>query len=274
MAARTHGAARARERAHAPARRAAPAAARIALGPRREAVLLPRPARRGVAVRSLPRPEPAARLPLHVRTRLGRGLPELLPGVRPRRRRTRAPGAPRRELHGGVTRPPGEARSLQAAHGLALPVGLVLRKRLQPRLCRLVHPAGSRAGRRRLQLPRGERSGRGPARHQRVLQGRRRRRLPHLLDLRPGRRTDDRRLLLARLRAQGTRRRRARVHDELAAPPRSLRTRLCRRRGSWIRAAGWREGPCREVTSSTWRYTRASDPQPCVPDQDGTLGPK
>ena len=63
------------------------------------------PRRQGDARRSLRRPQPVGGLPLHVRTGLAGGLPELLVRVRPFRRRASAPGSSRR--HGGeVSRAP------------------------------------------------------------------------------------------------------------------------------------------------------------------------
>ena len=171
---------------HPAARRVEPAAPGASLGEGREGIRLRRPGRRGDAGRSLRPPEPAHRLPLHVRPGLGRGLQVMLLPCRPLRARRRPSGATRRDPGHGLTRAAGEDRGVQGAHGLAVQVGVVASQRLQPGL-----PGDLRTGRRGrreglLQLCRdGVPDDRGPG-DQRVLQGRRGRRLSHLLVLRAG----------------------------------------------------------------------------------------
>src|SRR3984885_5577851 len=75
--------------------------------------------------------QPTGYLPLHVRTRLAGGLPELLVRVRPYRGRDSASGGPRRDDGDGLTRASGQNRGVQEAHGLALQVGVLLRQRFQ-----------------------------------------------------------------------------------------------------------------------------------------------
>ena len=117
-----------------------------------------------------------------------------------------APAAPRRHPAGGLAGAACADRGLQAAHGLALQVGVVLRKRLQPRLPRVVHPGRNGAGRGVLQLHNDRVPERGGARPQRVLQGPERRGLSHLLHLCARARHAGRRLQLSRPCAQGPRR--------------------------------------------------------------------
>ena len=119
--------------------------------------------------------EPAARLPLHVRSGLEGGMPQLLVLGRQLQRHRRAPEAPRRDAGRGVAGAAREARGLQAAPGLELQVGVVARQRLQPRLPRLLHARGAEGGLLQLRGP-GVRGQRGSGR-QRVRQGRCRRRL-------------------------------------------------------------------------------------------------
>ena len=101
----------------------------------------------GVPRRPLRRALAAARLPLHVRARLHRRVSVLLGDRRRLLRLGRAPGQPRRRVHGGVAGPAGEAAGLQAADGLELSVGVFVRERLQLRLPRDRTPSrnGSRA---------------------------------------------------------------------------------------------------------------------------------
>ena len=58
--------------------------------------------------------------------------------------RAAASRAPRRVLCRGLARAAGEDRAVQAAHGLARQVGVVVRQRLQLRLPRVVHARGDR----------------------------------------------------------------------------------------------------------------------------------
>ena len=67
------------------------------------------------AARPVRRPRPAARVPLHVRPRLGRGLPELFVLGRQLRRRRRAPRPPRCHLRLRLPRAVREARRLPEA---------------------------------------------------------------------------------------------------------------------------------------------------------------
>jgi hypothetical protein len=63
----------------------------------------------------------------HVRSRLQRRLPVLLGDRRRVRRRRSAPRQPRCDALGHLPRPARQAAGLQAAHGLDLPLGLLLR---------------------------------------------------------------------------------------------------------------------------------------------------
>ena len=156
--------------------------------------------------RPVRRAEPARRLPLHARPGLGPHLRRVRVPVRPRGcgadafracrplLRRRLPGAARRD------------RARQAAHGMALPVGVIAGQRLQLRFRRVVQAGAGRARRGRVQLRHHLLRRRGPPRHLGLRQGRGRERLPHLLDLCPRRRTAGRRLQLARPDAQGPQR--------------------------------------------------------------------
>ena len=96
--------------------------------------------------RPVPRALAAARLPLHVRARVHGGLPVLL-GDRGRLQRLRRPPRqPRRHALRGVAGAAGEAAGVQAADGLELPVGVVVRQRLQLRLPRVASPRSSSGG--------------------------------------------------------------------------------------------------------------------------------
>ena len=107
-----------------------------------------------LAGRPLPRPLAAPRLPLHVRARLHGRLPVLL-GDRGRLRRLRRPPREsRRHALRGVAGAAREAAGVQAADGLELPVGVVVRKRLQLRLPGGVHRGAAAVGNHRVQLPR------------------------------------------------------------------------------------------------------------------------
>ena len=112
---------------------------------------------------------------LHARPGLGAGLQELLLHGRPHRRHARAPGAARHRLRRRLARAAGRDRALPPAHGLEVPLGVLARHRLQPRLPRQLHRRrdGERQG--RLQFRR-QAAGRGDARRQRLLEGRRGRR--------------------------------------------------------------------------------------------------
>ncbi len=112
-----------------------------------------------VARRPLRRQLAAARLPLHVRPRLGRGLPELLLADGPRRDPAGPSRAPRRQLRRRLARTAGEAARVPLADGVDVPVGVVVRARLQLRLQGLLDRRAAAAG---VQLHAGARSG-GPA---------------------------------------------------------------------------------------------------------------
>ena len=112
---------------------------------------------------SLPRALAAPHLSLHVRARLQGGLPVLL-GDRGRVQRVRRPPRqPRRHADGGVAGAAREAAGVQAAHGVDVPLGVVVSQRLQRRLQRLVH-RGAAARRPPLQLPAREAAGDRPGR--------------------------------------------------------------------------------------------------------------
>ncbi len=72
------------------------------------------------------------------------GLRRLLFPLRPCRRRQRASQASRRVLCRGVARTSGDARGLQEAHGLEIPLGVVGGQRFQLRLSCLVHQGRDR----------------------------------------------------------------------------------------------------------------------------------
>jgi hypothetical protein len=196
-------AARGGEGADAAQRRARQAAAGAALGSDRQGVPLRNRRGERFAGRPLPRTLAAARLPLHVRPRL-HGRVSVLLGDRGRvRRLCRPPRASRRRVHRGVAGAAREAAGVQAADGLELPLGVVVRERLQLRLRGDVHRGAAAVGSRRAQLPRdgdpqrARRRGRscrlwhgpgdgstGSAGHERV-RARGRRRLPDLLGVHP-----------------------------------------------------------------------------------------
>ena len=144
---RAQDAAGAREGADPPARPDRPRAPRAAVGTHREGLRLRRARRPAHARRAVRRPAPAAGAALHVRPGLGARLPELLLHGRPHRRHERAPGASRRHARRRLARAAGRHRALSPAHGLAVPVGVVARQRLQPRLSRQLH--AGRSGQRR-----------------------------------------------------------------------------------------------------------------------------
>ena len=102
VARRAARAAEGREGADPPERRPRPTAARAAVGAGRQGLPLRHRGRRGHARRPVPRPFAADRVPLHVRARLGRRLPELLGGRRRLRRDAPPPPEPRRRVHRGL----------------------------------------------------------------------------------------------------------------------------------------------------------------------------
>ena len=81
------------------------------------------------------------------------GCTVLLGDRRRLQRHRRAPRQPRRDALGRLARAAGEAAGVQAADGLDLPLGVLLRQRLQLRLQRLVHRRAAARRRHRIQLP-------------------------------------------------------------------------------------------------------------------------
>src|SRR5439155_415325 len=217
----------------------------------RQGVSIPDRRGEGLAGRPLPRALAAPRLPLHVRARLHGGVSALL-GDRGRvRRLRRPPGQPRRHAFGGVAGAAREGAGVQAADGVDVSLGVLVRQRLQPRLQCLVHRAATARGGHRIQLParagvavtqrRGDgephagdacRRQRGhdrnrpghvhsrEARHERV-RARGRRRLPRLFRLCAGTRWPLGHVPVARPRAQGAQR-----DGNVVAPPRRVQKRL------------------------------------------------
>ena len=146
-------AARGGEGAHAAQRRAGAAAAGAAVGSDRQGVSLRHRRGERLAGGPLPRALAAPRLPLHVRARLHGGLSVLL-GDRGRvQRLRRPPGQPRRHAVGGVAGAAREAAGVQAADGVDVSLGVLVRQRLQLRLQRRVHRGAAARGRHRIQLP-------------------------------------------------------------------------------------------------------------------------
>ena len=118
-------------------RRAKPQASRAALGKGRQELRVRRPKRQRDFGRPVRRQKPADRLPLHARSRLGGRLQELLAACRSLRRLGHPSGATRRRFRRGVAGAARANREIQAAHGLAFQMGVVVRQRLQFRLSRL-----------------------------------------------------------------------------------------------------------------------------------------
>jgi hypothetical protein len=240
------GAARGREGADAAERRAGAPAAGAALGPDGQGVPLRHRQRHGVPRRSLQRTVAAPRLPLHVRARVHGGMSVLLGNRGWLRRLRRPPRESRRHALRGVAGSARETAGVQAANGLELPLGVVVRQRLQLRLQHGAHQGAAAVGSRRLQLPRdrrgptGGRRGESGVRPDRVerrngladvhARGARRervraggwRRLPHLLGLRSRAGRPLGHVPVARPRA--TRSQRDRL---LVAPPRQVRQTAC-----------------------------------------------
>src|SRR6266436_5919105 len=94
-----------------------------------------------------------------------------------------------------------------------------------------VHERRTREWKRVLQLRHGQVPKRGGSRNQRVLQGRERRYLSHILRLRTRHRNDYEHLQLSRPRAQRPRRTRFVFYHVVASPSRSLRGWLLSRSG-------------------------------------------
>ena len=114
-----------------------------------------------VARRSLRRPLPAARLPLHVRPGVRGRLHGLLVDHRHHRAERRPPRRPRRDHAAGLPSPAREAPGLQAADGLGHRVGLSRRHRLQSRPRLHQHGGGAAARSSRARSP--PASGRWPS---------------------------------------------------------------------------------------------------------------
>ena len=74
-----------------------------------------------------------------LRAGLGAGLQELLLHGRPHRRHARASGAARHQLRRRLAGAARRDRALPPAHGLDVPLGVLARHRLQPRLPRHLH---------------------------------------------------------------------------------------------------------------------------------------
>src|SRR5207249_7754842 len=92
------------------------------------------------------------RLSYDVWPRIRGGLPELLGDRRRIQRYRRPPREPRREVLGGVARSTRETAGLQAADGVDVSVGLLVRRRLQFRLQRLADGGATARGTLRIQL--------------------------------------------------------------------------------------------------------------------------
>ena len=163
--------------------------------------------REGEPARPVRRPRPAHRRPLHVRPELGGRVPEL------HRRRpgdvggpARAPPHARHDARVRVAGAAGEAREVQGEDGLDVPLVLGVRQRLQLRLPRHTRRVGD-AGRVQLPDPRGARAAREPDRGRAPADGGTgteplppggRRRVPHVLGVRPRARVSRRLVLPAR----------------------------------------------------------------------------
>src|SRR5262245_8451792 len=136
--------ARGGERVNAAQRRAGKAAAGTAVGSDRQGVSIRDRRGERLAGRPLPRALAAPRLPLHVRLRSpahrpAPGMHRMLLGRRSLRRCHPPLERPRHYPRLCVDRPVAGAPGLQAANGLAIPVGFVARERLQLRLRRRLH---------------------------------------------------------------------------------------------------------------------------------------
>ena len=149
-----------REGADPPGRRGDPPPPGAAVGPARQALQVRDRRGHRHAGRPLPRPLAAPGLPLHVRPRLYRGVRRLLGDRRRVRPLVGPPGQPRRDVLGHLARAAGQAPGVPAADGLELPLGLLRRQRLQPRLPRRLHRGAAAHGRPRVQLPQGQRNAR------------------------------------------------------------------------------------------------------------------
>ena len=166
------------------------------------------------ARRPVRRPPPAAGAALHARPGLGAGLPELLLHGRPHRRH-------RSRTWRSATSPSSPSRARRWPRSSASASAWAGGSRGCPRTATTSTTTSTSASRptrwptarpTTISAASRPRTRKRPA--QRVLQGRRRRGLPHLLDLRPRRGGDDAHLPAARPHAQGPRRGRARYTME------------------------------------------------------------
>src|SRR5207302_6245549 len=230
------------EGANAAQRRAGAAAAGAAVGSDRQEVSIRDRRGERLAGRPLQRALAAPHLSLHVRARVHGRVSVLLSDRGRVRRLCRPPGQPRRHAFSGIAGASREAASVQAADGVDVSVGVLVRQRLQLPLQRLGHRGATARGGRRIQLPaRRPRAGReagsrrrGACRlrghdrnrrghvhareagHERVRAGGRRR-LPHLFHLRAGTGRPLGHVPVARPRPQ-----RAQRDGPLVAPPRRV----------------------------------------------------
>src|SRR5690348_6560247 len=120
-----------RKGADAPKRRGRAAAAGASMGEARQGISLRDLLRREVAYRPVSRPLAVARLSPDVRAGLPRALSILFGDRRRLRWFLAAPRASRRRARGGLARAVREDRCLQGKARLELPLGVLLRKRLQ-----------------------------------------------------------------------------------------------------------------------------------------------
>src|SRR5262245_41369934 len=174
MAGRAAPAARGGEGAHATQRRAGAAAAGAAVGPDRQGISVRNRRGERLAGGSVPRALAAPRLPLHVRAGLHRRLSVLLGDRGWVQRHRRPPGQPRRHALCGFAGAAREAAGVQAADGVDVSLGVLVRKRLQLRLQRRGHRAAAARRRHRVQLPARGGQAAGPARHHDGARARRR----------------------------------------------------------------------------------------------------
>ena len=115
----------AKKGAHPTGRRTRAAAARTAVGPGRQGIPLRHRRPLTHAGGTLPWPQPAAHLPLHVRPELCGLLPDLLLDRRQHQRRPPAPERTRCDHAGRLAGPARDVAGVQAADGLEIPLGVV-----------------------------------------------------------------------------------------------------------------------------------------------------
>ena len=202
MAHRAQGALAQREGAHTPARHRRGGAARAALGEGDQGLRVRYRAGQEIPGRPVWRQQPVDRASLHVAARSRFRLPELLVRSRSRRRCARASDQSRCELCAHRARADREAARLRQAPRLEGRVGVVTEQRLQLRLSRVVYQGRACEWRNLLQF-RGQRRSREPRERrtaglERVLQGRARHRVSHVLVLRARQRRGDQHVRLSR----------------------------------------------------------------------------